>query len=66
MWKNDIMFRLEVGDASSRAAFPSMTTEYILTSYKEVEKEVTGFCDSVIVWTANCDANMECFMGFIQ
>lgn len=50
----------------SKAASPSMSTEFMRTCFKEVMKKIMGSCDSVNVWNENMDKNAESFVGFIQ
>lgn len=60
----DIMFRLEQGNPSSKAAFSSTTMVHNSPCDQVMKKEVMGSRNSKNVWTANSDVNAESFSYF--
>lgn len=63
--KDSNMSYLGRGNASSRAVFPILATNYIWICYKRVRKKLKRFNDSKKGRVKNNDCNAETFMGFI-
>lgn len=62
--KEDRMVGVEQRNALSRIVSLCITTDYVHTCHKEVEKEVMECFDSKIVWIERADRNVKSFGDF--
>lgn len=64
--KYNVMIHPEQSYNLSRGAISKMTTEYITTWYKEVEKDVMWYSGNCTIYIENSNEKSEFYEGFIQ